>query len=186
MANFVGDTKAILLESFIKSEIPVFEQCHEIGYRPMKDLVLLVILVLNINTLVMAQNNSVEAFEVTICTTTDQLRQGDELFIITEVKNMGESPARFCKYHTPFEGTANEIFEVLKDGKKIPYQGKLKKRRPPTDKDYVDLGPRQSITCEVRLNEEYDIVEKGHYTIRFLGSVISRLNDSNEITFEIR
>ncbi|WP_299326585.1 hypothetical protein [uncultured Maribacter sp.] len=134
----------------------------------------------------MSQKNTVNTFEVTISTINKQLNQGEELFIIIVVKNISDSSAKFCKYHTPFEGIKNEIFEVVKNGKEISYQGKLKKRSPPTKEDYINLRPGQSKTCKVSLNQEYNIENKGTYRIRFLGSGISQLNDSNEITFEIR
>ena len=134
----------------------------------------------------MSQKETINTFEVTISTTNKQLKKGEELFISIVVKNVSDSSAKFCKYHTPFEGINNEIFEVVRNGKKSPYQGKLKKRRAPTEEDYIKLRPGQSTTCKVSLNQKYNIENKGNYTIRFLGSGISQLSDSNEITFEIR
>lgn len=134
----------------------------------------------------MSQNDINNTLEVSISTIKNPIKQGEEQFISVVVKNRSDSSAQFCTYHTPFEGIENEIFEVTRGRKKIPYQGILKKRIPPTAEDYISLSPGKSITTKVSLNQAYNITRKGKYTIRFLGSGISNLNDSNQITFEIR
>ena len=134
----------------------------------------------------MSKNDTIHTFDVTISITDNQLEQAEGQVIVFVVKNISSNAAKFCKYHTPFEGIMNDIFEIIKDGKKLSYQGILKKRSPPREEDYMNLKPGQLATCKVSLNKKYKVAHTGNYTLKFLGSRISQLNNSNKIAFKIK
>ena len=108
----------------------------------------------------------------------------NDVLIKMIVKNIGKEVAVFCKYHTPFEGIQNNIFDVWKGQTEIPYVGMLKKRIPPSEKDYVKLAPNKEVSCEVAL-DGYDMTQKGRYKLQFSGNLISGLPESNVVEFEI-
>ena len=125
------------------------------------------------------------SFEVVLSIPKQQIKNGTPVKIKTTVTNTGTTTATFCDYHTPFEGIANRIFLVKRNGKEIPYQGKMKKRIPPGPEDYIKLKPGKSISCEVTIQDNYDLSKKGKYTIAYIGTLISGLPDSEEIAFVI-
>ena len=106
--------------------------------------------------------------------------------IICKIYNSSLESQSFCKYHTPFEGVQNRIFTLIKDGKNIPYKGKLIKRLVPIKKDYVDLQSKGTISCTVDISSSYDLSKKGEYFINYKGSQISNLPDSLPLQFIIK
>ncbi|MEM9340694.1 MAG: DKNYY domain-containing protein [Bacteroidota bacterium] len=100
------------------------------------------------------------------------------------VENVSDATASFCTYHTPFEGIQNNIFTVYRGKDEIPYQGKMRKRMSPTEKDHTSLKPGKTSTCSITL-EGYDIHEKGMYTLQFSGNTISGLPASNTAQFYV-
>ena len=123
--------------------------------------------------------------QVDISLSKDMFKRNQSIMIKTTVTNIGNKSARFCNYHTPFEGIANEIFLIKRNDEEISYQGILKKRIPPTKDDYIILQAGKQITCTVTLNDNYDFSESGAYTVQYKGSMISGLPDSNEIRFVV-
>ena len=123
-------------------------------------------------------------FEVTLTVYKETFEINEPVLAIIRVKNSNDVTAKFCIYHTPFEGIANNIFEIERDGEALGYHGMMKKRAAPGDSDYIELKPGESTTCTVELNEVYSLDKKGTYTIRFIGNTsINGLPDSTKITF---
>ena len=118
--------------------------------------------------------------KVTIKAETDRLKPGNPVSLWMSVHNHGTTEGRFCKYHTPFEGIMNDIFRVSKGSKKISYGGMMKKRIPPSEKDFVTLLPGETLDCKVSL-EDYVMTKKGEYEIQFVENLISGLPSSNVI-----
>ena len=148
-------------------------------------LTLFLLLIINFPNLEMKPSDE-NTLNVEISLSKEEFKQNQSIKIKTTVTNTSDKAARFCDYHTPFEGIANEIFLVQKDGKKIPYQGILKKRIPPTKEDYIKLQAGKNTSCVVILNNDYDLSEPGEYTVQFKGSLISGLPDSNELSFVVK
>ncbi|MDY8136881.1 hypothetical protein [Aquimarina sp. 2201CG5-10] len=133
------------------------------------------------------ENKSFEKFDVTLISKGNIFELNESIVFSFTVKNISDTTVRFCDYHTPFEGIANEIFKVKRDGKQLDYQGILKKRLPPEDKNYTKLNPGKSTACTFKINQSYLIDKKGLYTIQFIGNhAINGLTDSNEFTFTIK
>lgn len=110
---------------------------------------------------------------------------GAPVDVVTLVYNPGTAPQTFCTYHTPFEGIRNDIFVVQRGPGTLDYQGKLAKRAPPGPEDHRTIAPGQSSRrVTVDLREGYELVP-GTYRVRFAGSGISGLPDSNWVEFAI-
>ena len=112
------------------------------------------------------------------------IREG--IILSTSVKNISPHQASFCQYHTPFEGILNHIFDIQKEGKSLPYTGIMLKRTPPSAKDWLHLAPGKEIACRVNLLEAYSLTDSGKYQVKFLGSGLSKLPDSEWIEFIIQ
>ena len=84
------------------------------------------------------------------------------------LKNNSDQPIEVLKWHTPLEGAFTfDMFEVVKGGQKVPYIGKLVKRPPPTDADYLKLLPGAQVTAIVDLAEGYALYDIGRYAASF-------------------
>lgn len=125
------------------------------------------------------------SFRVELSLTKETYLKNEAITIHMKVANISDEKDQFCDYHTPFEGIQNNIFTIYRGKKEVEYQGKMKKRIPPTDKDYIKLKPGKSTKCSVEL-DGYDLSKKGSYTIQFTGNMISGLPGSNVVSFEIK
>lgn len=86
------------------------------------------------------------------------------------VTNDGDAPARFCVYHTPFEGMRNAFLDVTDAaGKPVQYIGMMAKRSPPTAKDWRTVAPGARLRATFDLRQGYLLVP-GRYTVRFAGA----------------
>ncbi|MBL8300732.1 MAG: peptidase [Rhodanobacteraceae bacterium] len=55
----------------------------------------------------------------------------------------------------------------MQNGEPVAYVGRLVKRGMPTENDYVELAPGQSITAEVDLSAYYDMRKGGQFSVRY-------------------
>lgn len=105
---------------------------------------------------------------------------GGPIIVKFLLKNNSEDPLYLLKWYTPLEGIAGEIFDVIRDGQKVPYIGILAKRGDPTPESYVLLNPGEEITSEVNIAEAYDFSALGLYSITFRSPRISHIAHSEE------
>jgi peptidyl-Lys metalloendopeptidase len=68
---------------------------------------------------------------------------------------------------TPFEGISAPLFDITRDGDRVPYLGALVKRPAPTAADYYLLKPGASHTVKVELSALYDMSVTGDYAISY-------------------
>lgn len=119
----------------------------------------------------------------------DQKVASNDLVTLTfQVRNKSsEESAKFCTYHTPFEGFANDIFTItyLATSEEIPYQGIMASRVAPGPDDWVELSPLAERHCRINLSEAYDFSRKGIYEIRYPENGVSELPRSNKIRVTI-
>ncbi len=90
-------------------------------------------------------------------------------FILT---NHSDADLYILTWHTPFEGIANEIFRVERDGEILPYEGPLVMRGDPTEEDYLFLAAGASASATVDLTTAYDLSEPGAYTIAYTAALL--------------
>lgn len=104
---------------------------------------------------------------VSIAADKHALKQDDDAVFRVTITNTSSTPQYILKWHTPFAGIEDHIFEVTRDGVKLPYLGAHYKRPTPTAKDYYLLAPGASHTSKVELSALYDMSVTGDYSVRY-------------------
>ncbi|HEY0061130.1 MAG TPA: M35 family metallo-endopeptidase [Telluria sp.] len=97
----------------------------------------------------------------------NSLKQDDDVVLRVTITNTSSKPQYVLKWHTPFAGIEDHIFEVKRDGVDVPYLGAHIKRQAPTAKDYYLLKPGASHTSKVEISALYDMSVTGDYTVRY-------------------
>ena len=95
------------------------------------------------------------------------LQQDDDVVLRVTITNTSSKPQYVLKWHTPFAGIEDHIFEVKRDGVDVPYLGRHIKRQAPTAKDYYLLKPGASHTSKVEISSLYDMSVTGDYSVRY-------------------
>ncbi len=93
-----------------------------------------------------------------------------------------EEDHRFCIYHTPLEASfAGAILEVTgADGTAVSYKGRLKKRGPPQEQDFVAVTADAPRSATFDLSRYYGVESGGVYSVKFVGRAqLNGLPDSN-------
>jgi peptidyl-Lys metalloendopeptidase len=81
--------------------------------------------------------------------------------------NRSSDPIRVLRWTTPIDGVSGEIFSVTRGSQPIQYIGPLVKRGEPTEDDFIDIEPGQSISAVVDLSSYYAIYEAGNYAVTY-------------------
>jgi peptidyl-Lys metalloendopeptidase len=89
--------------------------------------------------------------------------------------NHADEALRVLDWYTPLEGFAGDIFDVERDGERVPYRGILAKRSVPGPDEYVTLEPGESVSAEVNLAEGYDLGTPGDYAVQYRSPEISQV-----------
>jgi peptidyl-Lys metalloendopeptidase len=92
--------------------------------------------------------------------------------VIFTLTNHTAEALSVLKWYTPLEGLKSNILHVKRSGKSVPYVGIVAKRGIPLPKDYVTLGPGNSVSVEMDLSEGYDITTPGDYTAQLVSGVL--------------
>jgi peptidyl-Lys metalloendopeptidase len=96
------------------------------------------------------------------------LGKSDDVIVNVTITNTSSSPQYVLKWHTPFGGEIEEsLFEITRDGVKVPYLGAHYKRQAPTAADYYLLKPGADFSAKVELSALYDMSITGDYTISY-------------------
>jgi peptidyl-Lys metalloendopeptidase len=104
---------------------------------------------------------------VSIAPEKNSLKQDDNVVLRVTITNTSASPQYVLKWHTPFNGIEDHIFDVTRDGVALPYLGKHYKRGAPTAKDYYVLKPGASHTSTVEISSVYDMTVTGDYAVKY-------------------
>ncbi|MFC5461643.1 M35 family metallo-endopeptidase [Massilia niabensis] len=104
---------------------------------------------------------------VTVMPEKAALGASEDVYVNVTLTNTSSSPQYVLKWRTPFEGLSAPLFDITRDGAKVPYTGALIKRAKPTQADYYLLKPGASHTVKVELSALYDLSVTGDYAIRY-------------------
>ena len=104
---------------------------------------------------------------VSIAPEKNKLNKDDDVVLNVTITNTSSTPQYVLKWHTPFAGVEDHIFEVTRDGVDVPYLGAHIKRPAPTAKDYYLLKPGQSHTSKVEISALYDMTVTGDYSVKY-------------------
>jgi len=118
-------------------------------------------------TLAMGAQAGSKDVSVTVVPEKHALGKNDDLLVSVTLTNKSDSPQYVLKSRTPFEGVGAPLFDVTRDGERVPYLGALVKRTAPTQADYYVLKPGASHTVKVNLSSLYDLSVTGDYMISY-------------------
>jgi peptidyl-Lys metalloendopeptidase len=104
---------------------------------------------------------------VSIAPEKNSLKQDDDVLMRVTITNTSSTPQYVLKWHTPFGGIEDHIFDVTRDGVALPYLGRHYKRGTPTAKDYYLLKPGASHTSTVEISSVYDMTVTGDYAVKY-------------------
>jgi peptidyl-Lys metalloendopeptidase len=96
------------------------------------------------------------------------LGPNDDVKVKVTITNTSAVPQSVLKWHTPFGDVEESLFEVTRDGAKVPYEGMQVKRTAPLASDYYVIQPGKSHTATVELSALYNMAQTGDYSIRYL------------------
>lgn len=125
---------------------------------------------LSYNSQSFASNDFSSATNVLSCkiTAAKKIKTGKPLPLRFHLSNNGKKDIYLLKWHTPFEGIRNDIFNVTLNGKEIDYQGIMAERgNPRSIKSYMLLKTKGSKTASINLAKYYDFSKPGFYTISY-------------------
>ncbi len=105
--------------------------------------------------------------EINLTSKQDSFLSDNAVKVSVTFTNRSKEAMKFLKWETPFEGVEDNLFSVTLDGKTVTYIGRDYKRVLPTEKDYLTLLPKESLTEEVNLADYYDFSATGNYNIKY-------------------
>ena len=92
---------------------------------------------------------------------------GEGTNLIFELTNHTKKPVHILKWNTPLEGLKSDCLHVLKNGKKVAYDGRLVKRGQPQPKDFLLLEPGKSVSAKVNIAEGYNMSNSGRVHVNY-------------------
>lgn len=104
---------------------------------------------------------------VSVAPEKSSLNKDEDVVVRVTITNTSSTPQYILKWHTPFGGVEEALFEVTRDGAPVPYLGAHYKRPAPTANDYYLLKPGASHTAKVELSAIYDMSVTGDYSVRY-------------------
>ena len=124
---------------------------------------------------------------VTTMSIKEPVKVGSPVMVTFTVHNTSSKELKFLKWHTPFEGFKNSIFEIKNSaGEEVRYKGIMAKRiMPPPADAYIAVAAGKTISGSIDLLTGYDLTVPGKYTILYQSSGISGLEKVKESTFTI-
>jgi peptidyl-Lys metalloendopeptidase len=85
-------------------------------------------------------------------------------FLLT---NRSSISIRVLRWTTPIEGVSADLFLVARGSQPIQYIGRLVKRGPPTEDDFITVAPGETVSAPVDISLYYAIYEAGNYTVTY-------------------
>lgn len=95
------------------------------------------------------------------------LQSNDDVLVTVKMTNNSGVDQLVLKSGTPFGSNPDALFEVVRDGVAVDYQGRITKRVAPTAADYFTLKAGKSYSQTVELSALYDMSQTGNYSIRY-------------------
>ncbi len=99
-----------------------------------------------------------------ISLSTDAANSGTVQFKIT---NTSKQAIKVPSWQLPSGALDSDLFDVYHAGEKIDYVGKMIKRAPLTDADFITLRAGETKVVTADLSSVYDMTNDGEYSIRF-------------------
>ncbi len=114
-----------------------------------------------------AQAASNKGVTASVVAEKSSLGKSDNVTVRLTLTNTSAQPQMILKWHTAFAEIEESLFDVTRDGVKVPYLGAHYKRGAPKASDYYLLKPGASHTVKVELSDMYDMSITGQYTVAY-------------------
>ena len=114
------------------------------------------------------------------------LGKNDNVTVRLTITNTSSQPQMILKWHTAFSEIEESLFEVTRDGVKVPYLGAHYKRGAPSASDYYLLKPGASHTVRVELSDMYDMSITGQYAISYSAKSMNLFGTNEKSVGEIK
>ncbi len=111
------------------------------------------------------------------------LQANEDVVVNVTLTNTSAQDQSVLKWHTPFNDEIEGLFEVVRDGVKVEFNGPHYKRAAPTAADYVLLKAGKSYSYKVELSSMFDMSVRGNYAVRYRTGSISLLGHQNGNNF---
>ncbi|MES2319284.1 MAG: M35 family metallo-endopeptidase [Pseudomonadota bacterium] len=114
------------------------------------------------------------------------LNKNDNVTVRLTITNNSGQPQMMLKWHTAFAEVEESLFEITRDGVKVPYLGAHYKRGAPKASDYYLLKPGASHTVKVELSDMYDMSITGQYTVAYSAKSMNLFGTNEKQVGEIK
>jgi hypothetical protein len=104
---------------------------------------------------------------------------GEPVTLKFVLHNRTDRPLYVLTWYTPLEGMAGDMFQVTRDGAKVPYLGMLAKRGDPAREEYVVIQPGEAASAQVDLRMGYDLSAQGSYQVKFTAGLQDVIDDAS-------
>lgn len=84
-----------------------------------------------------------------------------------KITNTSRQAIKVPAWQLPSGNLDSDLFDVYANGKKVDYVGKMIKRAPITDADFITLRAGETKFINADLSSVYDMTDDGEYSIRF-------------------
>lgn len=98
--------------------------------------------------------------------------------VTVTVTNTLDTPVRILRWKLREGRIDSRIFNVIRDGKKLHYSGRIIKRAPPTENDYLVLQPNENHVVTMNLASAYDLSAPGRYDIQLIVDAFNPLSNN--------
>lgn len=105
------------------------------------------------------------------------LQANEDVVLEVTMTNTSAQDQTVLKWHTPFNDEIEGLFDVVRDGVKVAFNGPHYKRGAPGAADYVLLKAGKSYTHKVELSALFDMSVRGNYSIRYRTGSINLLGN---------
>jgi peptidyl-Lys metalloendopeptidase len=105
----------------------------------------------------------------------------DEVAVTFALTNRGEDSLRVLHWLTPLRGVSNDLFVVTRDGEPVTYTGRMVKWAAPTENDYIEIAPGETVSSVIDLSSVYDMSVTGNYSVRYRAILNDRENRDPDV-----
>ena len=133
-----------------------------------------------------AQATSHHGITASVAAEKSSLGKNDNVTVRLTITNTSAQPQMVLKWHTAFGEIEESLFDITRDGAKVPYLGAHYKRGEPKASDYYLLKPGASHTVRVELSDMYDMSITGQYTIAYKAASMNLFGTNEKSVGEIK
>lgn len=97
-----------------------------------------------------------------------------------KITNTGKQAVKVPSWQLPSGALDSDLFSVYLDGKKVEYVGKMVKRAPLTDADFITLRAGETKLVSADLSSVYDMTADGEYSVSFKSYLQGAKNEKGQ------